>query len=449
MEDAKRMEISISGDRMSAFLILPEGGNWQLSKIRQALHARGIVFGISDAAIRTCISGSRNQPCQIAWGLPPHHGSMAKDSVRPRLVFNFGHSKGKPPDTFAAGPGFREEWRKISSRGSVREGGTLAFVRNLEKCSFGITVTGEKVPYFANGPVIKCGDNAIVSKDGKYALATRPGIPYVEKRKPGVLCSIAISGDIGPETGDIAFPGDFMIKGDVLQGFRVSSWGSLSISGNLYGSATCAGNITVKGGIIAPGETVESGGSISARYCENSVVRAFGNILISDSVMHSIVETEQSLIVSQDSGRIVGGLAIAKSGVSAHSIGSAMGIPTVFEIGASPKLRRKYEKIQKEVIAVRGEIQRIKHAGLRRTSENRLQFDNLRLQRMSRHYEDREEELNHMLSTVKDAIDRSQQGYFSAQYVLPGAKVLVGLNEIRFESPERNVNIGVKLDETN
>ena len=445
MEKRHRMEISISGDRMSAFLSLPEDGTWELSQIKRALNAKGVVFGISDAAIRSCISGKRNQPYQVAWGLSPPGG---KDPVRPKLVFNFGHSRGKPPDTLSARPGFRDEWNKLTSRGFVREKGILAFVRNLDRCGFAITVTGEKVPYFGHEPVLKCSSNARVSEDGRYIVAVKPGIPYVESNGVGVLCSITINGDIGPETGDITFPGDLTVRGDILQGFKVSTWGSLVITGNLYGSATSARSITVEGGINAPGEIVASGESITARYCENSVVRAVGNILITDAVMHSIIETEQALMASQDSGRIVGGLAIAKAGVSTHSAGSAMGIPTVFEIGVSPKLRKRCETLKRQVASVRAELQRVKHAGLRRAGQDGHEFDNLRLQRMRTYYEDREKELGDLLDNIIDTIAKSKGGYFVAQHVLPGTKVLMGLSEIGFDYPEQGVHIGGKLGET-
>ena len=192
--------------------------------------------------------------------------------------------------------------------------------------------------------MLKCADNARVSEDGRYIVATKPGIPYVEKDGVGVMCAITIDGDIGSETGDITFGRPY---GKWRCATRVQSicLGSLLIKGNLYGSATAAGSITVEGGINAPGEIVAAGEAVTARYCENSTVRAFGNVVVADAVMHSIVETEQALICSQDRGRIVGGLAIAKSGVSTYSAGSTMGIPTVFEIGVSPKLRKRYETL--------------------------------------------------------------------------------------------------------
>ena len=446
MDHGKHIEVLISGDKMSAYVAIGDG-DWSLNKIRQSLNAEGITFGISDAAIRTCISGKRHTPYQVAWGLPPHHGVSGPAGNRPRLVFKFGHSRGKPPGVLKTSPNFRKQWRSILSSGSVRAGTILAFVRNLEGCSFGITVTGEKVPYFDNQPVLKCGPNTILSRDGKYVIAQKSGIPYVDNNGPEVLGQITIDGNIGPLTGDITFPGDLMIQGDVLQGFRVSSWGSLIITGNLYGSASCADNIMVKGGINAPGEIVESGGSISAKFCENSAIRAFGDVVVSEAIMHSVVETEQQLVVSQERGRIVGGMAVSRLGVSTYAAGSPMGIATLFKIGVSPKIRRKHERLQREITLVQAEIQKSKRAGLRPAGSGRPQFDNIRLQRMISHYEDKEKGLKEHLLSVEDLISKSEQGYFCAKRVLPGTKVFIGLKETYFAFSEHQVSIGVKRDE--
>ncbi|HPZ85832.1 MAG TPA: FapA family protein [Bacillota bacterium] len=445
MDNINQMEILISSDKMSAFVRLPEEGNWGLAEIKRALNARGVVFGISDAAIKSCISGKRNTPYQVAWGLSP---PRSQDGARSKLVLNFSHSRGRPPDTLTAGPAFRSKWSKLTSRGFVREKGILAFLRNPDRGSFGITVTGERIPFSGDEPLLICCDNTRLSEDGRYIIATKPGIPYVEGNQVGLLCSITIDGDIGPDTGDITFPGDLTVKGDVLQGFKVSTWGSLLVTGNLYGSAACAGSITVRGGIVAPGEVVASGDTITARYCENSVIRAVGDIMIADAVIHSIVETESALMTSQDAGRIVGGLAIAKEGVSTFSAGSTMGVPTVFEIGVSPKLRRRYENLKAQLASVQAELRRMKHAGLRPADQEGHRFDNLRLQRMRNYYEERQKELGDSLANVKQAIAEAKGGCFMARHVLPGTKILMGLREIRFDYPEQGVHIGGTLGET-
>jgi len=55
--------------------------------------------------------------------------------------------------------------------------------------------------------------------------------------------------------------------------------------------------------------------------------------------MHSVVETEQQLVVSQERGRIVGGMAVSRLGVSTYAAGSPMGIATLVQNWG---LARKY-----------------------------------------------------------------------------------------------------------
>lgn len=434
---------------MAAYLVLPQKGDWKLNQVKQALYDKGVVFGVSDSAISTCISTCRDKPYQVAWGIPPQHADCPESSPKPRVVFTFGPSHGRPPAEVDVNSDFQSLWKQIIIRGRVREGSTLAFVRNHANCSLGIAVTGEKIPYFDDKPVLRCGSNTAISKDGKRIVAIKSGIPYIVEQAPAVLSSMKINGDIGPETGDIFFPGNLKVNGNVLQGFKVSCWGSLSVQGNLYGSANCAGNISIKGGINAPGEIIESGGDVFAKYCENSTIRAFGNIYISDAVMHSILETERIFKTSQDRGRIVGGLVVAQYGVITSLIGSPMGVSTILKIGASPKLRRRHEEIIREISTIKDEIRKINYVGYHSAEETRFQLDNLRVQRMSKNFEARLKELNDMLVTVEDIIDRSRQGYLFAKRVLPGVQAFFGLNERRFDSLEEQVHIGVKPDEAN
>ncbi|MGI6627378.1 MAG: DUF342 domain-containing protein [Bacillota bacterium] len=450
MGNGKGIDVTVSTDKMSAYLKLSGKGDWSLREIRQALETHGVVFGISNAAIRTCLLGKRDTPYQVAWGLPPHDAPPGRGALAPRIVFNFGQSQGKPPDSLTVTTHFRDEWRKILARGAVRAGAILAFVRNLDKCSLGLTVTGEKLPFFANKPILRCGPNTTPSRDGKYIIASKSGIPYVDRQKPGVLGRLEVIGSIGPETGDISFPGDLTVKGDVFQGFRISSWGSLTITGNLSGSASCAQSITVEGGINAPGEIVESGSNVTGKFCENSVIRAYGDVVISESIMHSIVETEQELKLSKNKGRIVGGLIRAGIGVSAYCAGSAMGVPTVIEVGASPKIRRECERLRREITALKSEIERIKRTGSPISPRaNQMTLDQLRLQRMSILFEDKEKGLYTRLVSLEEAIRKSKQGYFNAELVLPGTTLTNRMDTIEFTCPEHRIAIGVRGNEAN
>ena len=251
-------------------------------------------------------------------------------------------------------------WRLLINRGAVREGAILAFIRNPDSCGVGITVIGENVLYFAKKAILKCGDNTCLSKDGNKILAKKTGIPYMDDNGAGVLDRIEIDGEVCSYTGNLQFPGDIIIRGDVCEGFKVAAWGSVIIGGTLAGSVSAAGNISVGGGIKATGEVIESGGLITAKFCENSVLRAYGDIIMKGSILHSIVETEKSVVISSSRGSIIGGLVRAGQSVSAPVIGSPIGITTVIETGVNPKYRRELVRLENDLAKVREELSEIR-----------------------------------------------------------------------------------------
>lgn len=443
------VDVLISDDKMACYIRIHDHGDFSHSEIKDALSQQGVIFGVSDSAIRTALSGERGKLYQVAWGIPPHSNPSQAGPSEPRLVFTFGQSHDSPPQEITVDPNFLREWSKLCSHGSIRAGKSLAFVRNPEECSFGITVTGEKLPFISGRPVLRCGPNTAPSSDGKYVLATKSGIPYAENGMPCVLDCIRIIGNIGPQTGDISFPGDVMIFGNVLQGFHVSTWGRLTVKGNLSGSASCAGDIIVEGSINAPNATVESGGTILMRFCENSVIRAQGEVIISEYTMHSVVETEKKVRLSPKRGRIVGGITRAKEGVSSRSVGSAMSVATLVEVGVSPKVRREYENLKKDIGTVDEEIRRVRiiDPGSLSESEN-INPDALYLKRLNALFEDKREDLFARLISIEDAIRKSKSGYFYAQEVMPGTKVVLGMDVYEFNEVKREVSIGVNTDET-
>ena len=218
------------------------------------------------------------------------------------------------------------------------------------------------------------------------------------------------------------------------------------VNGNLAGSASCSGSAAVEGGINAPGGIIESGGSVSARFCENSVIRAYGDVAIAESIMHSVIETERELKLSGDKGRIIGGVVKAGLGVSAFSTGSSMGIPTVIEIGVSPKVRRELARLKKELYEVRTEIAKIKLTGVLK-DEDSANLDSMRLKRKCILLEDKEKEFSERAAIIEDSIRKAKPGHFSAEIVLPGTIVLCGLDPIEFTNAAKGIRMG--CNETN
>ncbi len=432
------VKISVSEDRMAAFIRLSQDQDFTMQDLRDALAKEGVKAGISVSALRDAVDGPRGIFYQVAWGKKPDPHSLGGAPV---VVLRFPDSKGKPPESMVPSPGFRIAWKKIRDRGAVSTGDILAFVRNADRYPKSLTVTGEEVASIEFPPSYRPGKNAKVSRDGASIFATRPGIPYQDADGLSVMDHIELNGDVDSITGDIAFPGDLSIRGNIQEGFKASAAGDILISGNLWGSATARGKIVVSGGVNAPGEVVESGGGVTCRFCENSLLRSGGVIKVTEAAIHSVLETDSAVEVTGDKGKIVGGLVRAAKGVTVTVAGTPMGIPTVIEVGVSPKLRHEQARMERELDKVRKDLEEARRAGGKRPRDAN-DYDALRLLRMRRLWEDQEVLLTKRLESFIETLSHLPKGYFDAGRVLPGVRLVMGTDVIEFTSPIDRISKG-------
>jgi hypothetical protein len=435
------IKVVISNDKMGAFVLLSPGYDITPDDVRVALRREGVTEGISPKALQEATLGERGLIYQVAWGVPPAQ-SILDSFAKPNLLFNYPESKGKPPETLVVGPDFAADWRRLLRRGVVNVGSNLGFVRSRSGLPQARAVTGEEVPFVNLGYDIKLGPNARLSPDGLKIVSERPGIPYEDESGIGVLDHVTIEGDVGPKTGNISFPGDISVRGNIASGVTVSTSSSLLVSGNLWGSATARGKIVVSGGITAPGEVVESGGGISCKFCENSVLRSSGPITISDALIHSVVETDDEVELTGRAGRIVGGLVRAQIGLRSLVVGSPMGVPTVVELGISPKLRREVSRLERELAGIVADLAQIAKPGGRVSSGRGM--DSVRLARARRLLMEREKALRERLFLLKKSFDRMPKGFFQAGEVLPGTRLVMGMDVHEFTSPIDMITMGAR-----
>ena len=438
------VKVVISGDRMSAFLRVAPEADVTMQDLRDALAREGVTTGISVTALKEALLGKRGVFYKVASGTLD--SETAGPSDPPVVALKFAESQGKPPERIHVGPGFREEWRRLRARGAVSAGDLLAFVRRPDKYPKATTVTGQRVARIEFPDDLKPGQNAQATADGTGIIALRTGIPFHDSTGIGVLDHIEIVGDLDASSGDVSFPGDLSVRGDVGQGCRVSATGDILISGHLWGSATARGRIVVSGGINAPGETIEAGGSITCRFAENSIIRSLERITIAEALLHCVVETERDLVVTGLGGRIVGGLVVAALGVKASTIGSPMGIPTVIQLGVSPKLRREQARLERDLEKVTKDLEKMKFAT--RSPLRTGDYDVLRLSRMRRHLQDQEAALSAKLESFRDMLRRFPKGYFVADRVLPGVKVVMAADVKEFKSSADMIIMGAIPRET-
>lgn len=151
-----------------------------------------------------------------------------------------------------------------------------------------------------------------VEEQGKIVLRAIHGgaLEYVNG-VIGIGKQLVITGDVGPETGNITFDGAVSIYGTVLAGYSVKATGDISIEGNegvtnAKEIQSSQGDIYIKGGVFGGGMTiVEAKGNIFIKHANNCKLYAtvvhtglylFGTDVIADRVL-----------VDKNRGKIIGG----------------------------------------------------------------------------------------------------------------------------------------------
>ena len=93
------LKVSVSEDRMSAFIRLPTDREITMQELRDALGAEGVRAGISPVALSDALRGPRGIFHQIAWGKNAEHSG----SGAPVVVVKFPGSQGAPPRQMQVG----------------------------------------------------------------------------------------------------------------------------------------------------------------------------------------------------------------------------------------------------------------------------------------------------------------------------------------------------------
>jgi uncharacterized protein (DUF342 family) len=184
-----------------------------------------------------------------------------------------------------------------------------------------------------------------------------------------------VPGDVGYETGNIAFDGYVAIKGTVKDGFSVVAKNDISIQGNMGLGVvdklvSKEGSIYIKGGIFGKNvSVVEAKKSVFVKYCNACKITAGEDINVGFYALDSNLYAKK---VSLDPvhGKVIGGTINAEIQVVAGVIGNKSEKKTyVFVSGFDriaiknefEKLLEKYKVMLTEVNKIKRQIELFEH----------------------------------------------------------------------------------------
>ncbi|AEH51138.1 DUF342 domain-containing protein [Pseudothermotoga thermarum] len=326
--------------------VVPEGEESPTKEqILEYLKSQGVVYGIQEQAIEELVAKKLyGVPVLVAIGKRPVDGEDGQVIL----------IKEQKEEELQAQKG-TVDLRELPSRTRqiVKTGQKVAQIIPPTPGVEGYNVFGRVLNPKPGRPAqVKLGKNVKTTEDGMYVEASKDGILVA---KPDGTIEVqeilVIKGDVDYATGNIDFPGEVEISGDVKPGFTVKAKGNININGVIEAATVISyeGSINVLGVKGRERGLVKAKGNVQAKFLENAIVESDANVIVTGPITNSQVKAKLEVKALGNKGIIVGGIISAGYLVEAEEIGSPLGVKTVVEVGLDPDLMEKIKILKAKI----------------------------------------------------------------------------------------------------
>lgn len=428
--------IEISSDGLKAYMTLldnqkiEENSQDYVSRIIEEIKDF-IKIGLDIKKVkRVLYDGIVDVKTQIAEGIMPIDG---KDGC---IKYNFDINKKRTPKVLEDGS---VDYKELDIINNVTEGEILAEVVPPIEGKPGMKVTGEIIPYKKGTyPNIKYGKNVRFLEDKNILIAEKNGLVTLIDNKLVVLDIYKVE-NVDNTVGNIHFDGTVIVRGNVLNEFKVNADGDVQINGIIEGGyVENTGDLVVKQGIQGYNKlVVRSLGNVTSKFIENAIVVSEKNVS-AEVILHSQISCKGSVNMYGKRGLIIGGVIRAGREISAKTVGSIMHTITTLEVGVEPKIKDKYENIRNEIDKKNDELNKILKTSIlleRLKKANKL--DNTKIELYKKVEKTKAvlmeelERLNNEYKLLDAQIMNASNGIVRiSKTVYPGVKIIIGNNSI-------------------
>ncbi|WP_020006042.1 FapA family protein [Brachyspira innocens] len=345
-----KISYSISDDKMRAYVTVTKpnkgGREMDLQDVKELMENNGITFGFQEENVVKCLEeGTFNIPILAAEGRAPVNGQNAKVeylvNVNKKVIPKY------------IGEDQSIDYKDLSIVENVEQGQKLARKIPATDGEVGRTVLGVKIETKSGKDIdIKeiLGDNVEMSDDGEYIISSINGQVVLRGKSLNVEPIFEVSGDVGPETGNINFIGSVVVKGSVSDNYSIKAEGNIDVHGTVGKcDLEAKGDIMVKLGIQGnENSSVKAGGDVIAKFIQFSNVQAGNNVVVTEAILNSNIDADNRIILIGKRASASGGRLRALREVNGKVLGSQAGAITLIETGISPAKRRAIDDLDKE-----------------------------------------------------------------------------------------------------
>lgn len=243
----------------------------------------------------------------------------------------------------------------------VEKGAVICDITPPEAGTAGIQVDGKIVEPAAVRPAaVPAGTNTVLSPDGRQLTAAIDGHLEYRNDKFHVRALLEIRGDVDYSTGNIDFPGDVHIFGDIRENFSVHATGSIAVDGIVEAaSVEAGGDLTITRGVVGDNRALlRCHGTVRVKYLENCVVYA-GGAIYADCIMNSQIFSDDLISVTSGRGSIIGGALTAAHIIRSEMIGAQSGRRTELTLGVLPYVQSELANIKEDLKALEREREKL------------------------------------------------------------------------------------------
>jgi uncharacterized protein (DUF342 family) len=327
------IELEVDEQRMTAVVkqIHPKALESMKDKISSdwllhECHKQGVVFGYEkflDPIVEALKSGKNPVGMRMA------EGEAAKPGIKPYL-----HLSHRDPPVLREGQS--DDVRERQNTRLARAGQLIAEIRYDDGMP-GRNVFGEDI--HAIGSALEArytaGESVQLQGPGRF-VATRDGLIEVNGHSLRIVQTYIHKGSVNMSSGNLAFDGAVVVKGDIEAGATVEVKGTLLVEGVIgYATVKVGRDLEVTGGVITSHKgLVVVGGSCHAQFVENSRLHVGGTLDVKKSILNSEIVCGGPLIVRDPArGVISGGAVSCWDAIAVRHLGLAQGNSTICRIG--------------------------------------------------------------------------------------------------------------------
>ncbi len=336
------VEISVDPNLTTAFMTVsaPLNGGLDITmdKIRAAIDEKNISYGIFEDSLNSIVDDKRYDEniCIARWKPPV-------DGIDGEIKYHFDKNTVIAPTEDEHGT---VDFKNLGLVKNTLTGTVIADISMPTEGEPGKDICGKTVVQHIGVPArVNLGSGTILTEDGLQVIAAVDGNLCFAN---GAFCvneELLIKGDVDVASGNIDFIGNVIIKGNVSEGYSVTSKKNITVNGTVTGATLKAdGDINVKTGII--NSTVECKGNIRMAFCENSIVNCDNNVEAQSFVGGEVYAGKE--IFASGKGVMMGGKYTALENIEAATIGSEGYAKTVITLGNNAILTEEKEELTRK-----------------------------------------------------------------------------------------------------